>query len=55
MDGNVKLILGMIWSIILRFSIAEISEEGLTAKEGQEEEFTNKRLVIVGSKAYHAL
>jgi hypothetical protein len=33
-DGNEKLILGLIWSIILRFSIASISEEGLTAKEG---------------------
>ena len=33
-DGNVKLILGLIWSIILRFTIADISEEGLTAKEG---------------------
>jgi hypothetical protein len=33
-DGNAKLILGLVWSLILRFSIAEISEEGLTAKEG---------------------
>ncbi|KAJ3380250.1 hypothetical protein HDU92_006082, partial [Lobulomyces angularis] len=33
-DSNEKLILGLIWSIILRFSIADISEEGLTAKEG---------------------
>jgi hypothetical protein len=33
-DANEKLILGLIWSIILRFSIASISEEGLTAKEG---------------------
>jgi hypothetical protein len=33
-DSNEKLILGLIWSIILRFSIASISEEGLTAKEG---------------------
>ncbi|KAI9188028.1 alpha-actinin [Blastocladiella emersonii ATCC 22665] len=33
-DANEKLILGMIWTIILRFSIADISEEGLTAKEG---------------------
>ncbi|KAJ3276250.1 hypothetical protein HDV01_005698 [Terramyces sp. JEL0728] len=33
-DSNEKLILGLIWTIILRFSIAEISEEGLTAKEG---------------------
>ncbi|RKP23806.1 calponin homology domain-containing protein [Syncephalis pseudoplumigaleata] len=32
--GNTKLILGLIWTIILRFTIAEISEEGLTAKEG---------------------
>ncbi|KAL6308324.1 calponin homology domain-containing protein [Sparassis latifolia] len=33
-DGNLKLILGMIWTLILRFTIAEISEEGLSAKEG---------------------
>ncbi|CAG8518171.1 11207_t:CDS:10 [Ambispora leptoticha] len=33
-DINLKLILGMIWTIILRFTIADISEEGLTAKEG---------------------
>ena len=33
-DGNEKLILGLIWSIILRFSIADISQDGLTAKEG---------------------
>jgi hypothetical protein len=33
-DSNVKLILGLLWTIILRFSIAEISEEGLSAKEG---------------------
>lgn len=29
-----KLILGMIWTLILRFTIADISEEGLSAKEG---------------------
>ncbi|KIO20300.1 hypothetical protein M407DRAFT_30033 [Tulasnella calospora MUT 4182] len=33
-DGNMKLILGMIWTLILRFTIADISEEGLSAKEG---------------------
>ncbi|OZJ03938.1 hypothetical protein BZG36_02934 [Bifiguratus adelaidae] len=33
-DSNQKLILGMIWTIILRFTIADINEEGLTAKEG---------------------
>jgi hypothetical protein len=33
-DGNTKLILGMIWTLILRFTIADISEEGLSAKEG---------------------
>lgn len=33
-DSNVKLILGLIWSIILRFTIADITMEGLTAKEG---------------------
>lgn len=33
-DGNSKLILGLLWMIILRFTIADISEEGKTAKEG---------------------
>nr|5BVR_A Chain A, Alpha-actinin-like protein 1 [Schizosaccharomyces pombe 972h-] len=33
-DGNLKLILGLIWTLILRFTIADINEEGLTAKEG---------------------
>ncbi|KAG0291428.1 hypothetical protein BGZ98_003010 [Dissophora globulifera] len=33
-DENLKLILGMIWTLILRFTIADISEEGLSAKEG---------------------
>ncbi|KAJ7816124.1 actinin-like protein [Mycena leptocephala] len=40
-DGNLKLILGMIWTLILRFTIADIqvcrapsAEEGLSAKEG---------------------
>lgn len=33
-DGNLKLILGMIWTLVLRFTIADISEEGLSAKEG---------------------
>ncbi|KAE8222967.1 hypothetical protein CF319_g3917 [Tilletia indica] len=33
-DGNLKLILGLIWTLILRFTIADISEEGVTAKEG---------------------
>ena len=34
MDGNLKLILGMIWTLILRFTIADINEEGLSAKDG---------------------
>jgi len=33
-DGNLKLILGMIWTIILRFQIQDISMEELSAKEG---------------------
>ncbi|KAL7414425.1 calponin homology domain-containing protein [Mrakia frigida] len=33
-DGNLKLILGLIWTLILRFTIADISEEGLSAKDG---------------------
>ncbi|KAK4692680.1 hypothetical protein P7C70_g9078, partial [Phenoliferia sp. Uapishka_3] len=34
MDGNRKLILGMIWLLVLRFLIANINEEGSNAKEG---------------------
>lgn len=33
-EGNVKITLGMIWSVILRFVIAGLSEDGLSAKEG---------------------
>ena len=33
-DGNIKLILGLLWTLISRFTIAEIEEEGLSAKEG---------------------
>jgi len=33
-DGNLKATLGLIWTIILRFAIAGLSEEGLSAKEG---------------------
>lgn len=33
-DGNQKIILGLIWTLILRFTISDINEEGMTAKEG---------------------
>uniref|UniRef100_A0A8C1UUI7 Actinin, alpha 4 n=1 Tax=Cyprinus carpio TaxID=7962 RepID=A0A8C1UUI7_CYPCA len=33
-DGNAKMTLGMIWSIILRFAIQDISVEETSAKEG---------------------
>ncbi|KAJ2548317.1 alpha-actinin, partial [Coemansia sp. RSA 1933] len=33
-DANHKLILGMIWTIILRFTIEDINEEGLSAMDG---------------------
>ena len=33
-DGNRKIILGLIWTLILRFTISDINEEGLSAKEG---------------------
>lgn len=33
-DGNRKIILGLIWTLILRFTINDINEEGMTAKEG---------------------
>ncbi|KAI6380876.1 hypothetical protein MCOR25_001401 [Pyricularia grisea] len=32
--GNRKIVLGLIWTLILRFTISDINEEGLTAKEG---------------------
>lgn len=33
-DGNRKIILGLIWTLILRFTITDINAEGMTAKEG---------------------
>ncbi|XP_004349304.2 pectoralis alpha actinin [Capsaspora owczarzaki ATCC 30864] len=33
-DGNLKMTLGMIWTIILRFQIQDISVEEMSAKEG---------------------
>jgi hypothetical protein len=33
-DGNRKIILGLIWTLILRFTISDNNEEGMTAKEG---------------------
>ena len=33
-DGNRKIILGLIWILISRFTISDINEEGLSAKEG---------------------
>ncbi|KAF6843770.1 Alpha-actinin-like protein 1 [Colletotrichum musicola] len=33
-NGNQKIILGLIWTLILRFTISDINEEGMTAKEG---------------------
>ena len=33
-DGNRKLVLGLIWTLILRFTISDINEEGRSAKEG---------------------
>ena len=33
-DGSQNVTLGMIWTIILRFAIADFSEEGLSAKQG---------------------
>ncbi|KAJ1334567.1 hypothetical protein BSLG_007722 [Batrachochytrium salamandrivorans] len=44
-DSNSKLILGLIWTIILRFSISQISEEGLTAKEANIGCFLDKDLL----------
>ena len=33
-DGNKKIILGLIWTLILRFTINDINEEGMSAREG---------------------
>lgn len=33
-DGNQKIILGLIWTLIMKFTINDIAEEGMTAKEG---------------------
>jgi len=34
-DGNLKMTLGMIWTIILRFAIQDISVEGKSWGQGQ--------------------
>ena len=33
-DGNRKIVLGLIWTLILRFTISDINEAGISAKEG---------------------
>ncbi|KAL8381697.1 hypothetical protein RB595_005807 [Gaeumannomyces hyphopodioides] len=33
-DGNQRIILGLIWTLILRFTVSDINEAGMTAKEG---------------------
>ncbi|KAH7328470.1 calponin homology domain-containing protein [Stachybotrys elegans] len=33
-DGREKIVLGLIWILILRFTISDINEEGMSAKEG---------------------
>ncbi|KAK6353581.1 hypothetical protein TWF696_005543 [Orbilia brochopaga] len=33
-DGNLKLTLGLLWTLITKFTISDINQEGLTAKEG---------------------
>lgn len=33
-DGNRKIVLGLIWTLILRFTISDINQEGMSAKEG---------------------
>lgn len=33
-DGNRKIVLGLIWTLILRFTISDINEAGMSAKEG---------------------
>lgn len=33
-DGNEKIILGLIWTLILRFTISDINDQGLSAREG---------------------
>lgn len=33
-DENLKLVLGLLWVLILRFTISDINEEGVSAREG---------------------
>ncbi|KAI7370118.1 alpha-actinin-2 [Hortaea werneckii] len=33
-DGNRKIVLGLIWTLILRFTISDINDQGLSAREG---------------------
>ena len=46
-QGNSKLIIGLVWSIILRFTISNITEEGKTAKEGFYINNINNIIIII--------
>lgn len=48
-DGNLKMTLGMIWTIILRFAIQDISVEEMTAKvklQNTEDTLKKDKLVV---------
>lgn len=48
-DGNLKMTLGMIWTIILRFAIQDISVEEMTAKvklQNTEDTLKKHKLVV---------
>jgi hypothetical protein len=52
-DGNLKLILGMIWMLILRFQIEDISVEGVADRStvhvsGHRQIFVRRNVVRLG-------
>lgn len=51
-DGNLKMTLGMIWTIILRFAIQDISVEEMTAKvKSTLKSFKNTPFACVGNQS----
>lgn len=50
-DCNLKLILGMIWMLILRFQIEDISVEGMSVLGNQAQPCARENLVFALSRS----